>query len=573
MINRIAVLHRPMSEYAYGVDEQTLSITIRVGKNNLKACTLFYGDTACRKVRPDFYGVPMHKMAFDEQFDYYNATFKSRFRRVCYYFKLEAEGETALYYGDLFYDREVDDRSEYYKLPYNRREDIVHAPDWVKSAVVYNIFPDSFASDKRSISGKASRIVNADGTESKGLLGGTISGIRKNLDYIKSLGFNTVYLNPIFRAGEYHKYDLIDYYSIDPVFGTDGEFKALVDECHANGMRVIIDGVFNHCGWNFFAFKDVVSKGEKSRYKDWFYELKFPVKIPETPGEYPDYECFAYERMMPKMNTSNKEVEDYFVNVGKYWVQKFDIDGWRLDVADEINDSFWRRFNREVKEIKPSVVLIGEVWQTATHWLDGTIFDSAMNYDFRKHCKLYFAEKSITSEQFNARVTSMLMRYRKTTVNAQLNLLDSHDVPRFLSLCGDNTDRYKAAVAFLLAFCGAPSVFYGDEQALTGIKECEYRRAMKFSHCDMYEFFKQMISIRNEYPCLTDGDYVTEYCENGGLYIFKRKNADCSLRFVFNMSDAPVRIDGKYLKGEIIFGNNFSDGIANPESFGIIKEE
>lgn len=571
MIDRKAVLHRPMSEYAYGVDEQTLSITIRTGRNNLRTCTLFYGDTACRKPKPDFFSVPMRLVAFDEHFDYYNATFKSKYRRVCYYFKLEAADETKLYYGDLFYDGEVTERSEYYKLPYNRREDIVCPPDWIKDAIVYNIFPDSFASGRRSITGKASRVEYDDGCVSKGLLGGTISGIRQNLDYIKGLGFNAIYLNPIFRAGEYHKYDLIDYYSIDGAFGTDGEFKTLVEECHANGIRVIIDGVFNHCGWNFFAFKDVVANGEKSKYKDWFYELKFPVVVPKSPDDYPEYECFAYERMMPKMNTSNKEVEDYFVAVGKYWIEKFDIDGWRLDVADEVNDAFWRRFYREVKASKKDVVLIGEVWQSAMHWLDGAIFDSAMNYDLRKHCKLYFAENVITSEQFNARVTSMLMRYRKSTVYAQLNLLDSHDVPRFLSLCGEDMHKYKAAVAFQFGFCGAPSVFYGDEQGLCGVNESEYRRAMTFGGGELTDFFRALIALRNKYSCLRGGDYVTEYCENGGLYVFTRRDKNCAVRFVFNMGRGP-RDAYEYVNGgKILLANNFQNNVANARSFAIIS--
>lgn len=152
---------------------------------------------------------------------------------------------------------------------------------------------------------------------------------------------------------------------MDPCFGTNEDFKELVDTFHENGIRVIIDGVFNHCGWKFFAFEDVVRKGEKSQYKNWFYGLTFPVIRPDDPEEYPGYECFGYERMMPKLNTANPEVEEYFCRVGRYWVEKFHIDGWRLDVASEVNDGFWRRFRREVKKINPEAILIGEVWESA----------------------------------------------------------------------------------------------------------------------------------------------------------------------------------------------------------------
>lgn len=229
-----------------------------------------------------------------------------------------------------------------------------------------------------------------------GKLGGTIRGITENLDYIRDLGFNCIYINPIFVAGEYHKYDLIDYFHIDPCFGTDEDFRNLVSTCHALGMRVIIDGVFNHVGWHFFAFEDVIEKGETSAYKDWFYGLQFPVQRPATGDEYPTYECFGYERMMPKTNTENPEVIRYFCDVGQYWVREFDIDGWRLDVASEINDAFWRAFRAAVKEAKPDCLLIGEVWESAQHWLNGDMFDSTMNYDFRKHCRRFSRSVSST---------------------------------------------------------------------------------------------------------------------------------------------------------------------------------
>lgn len=285
----------------------------------------------------------------------------------------------------------------------------------------------------------------------------------ENVDYLKDLGINCVYINPIFAAGEYHKYDLLDYFHVDPVFGGDEAFREMVDTLHANGIRIIIDGVFNHCGWHFFAFDDVVRNQKASQYRDWFYHLEFPVERPETPEIYPSYACFAYERMMPKLDTANPDVRDYFCKVGRYWVEEFGIDGWRLDVASEVDDGFWRAFRRTVKEANPDALLIGEVWESAGHWLQGDMFDSAMNYDFRKHCNLFFAEGAIDAADFSGRVTNMRMRYRVQTVPAQLNLLDSHDVSRFLSLCNGDTTRYKLAILFMMTFVGMPTVFYGDE--------------------------------------------------------------------------------------------------------------
>ena len=324
-----AVLHIPMSEYAHGIDENHVVFRLRCAKGDLKRCTLHYGDTACRVTPIIFTSVPMELVLSDQYHDYYQVILDSPYQRLYYYFELDDGRETVLYYGDVFTDHLVDDRSEYFKLPFNHRADIAHVPDWVHDAVVYNIFPDSFASAREEISLAPSHQLY-NGVPVKGRLGGTLWGMAENAGYLQELGVNCVYLNPIFAAGEYHKYDLLDYYHVDPCFGGDEAFRAMVDEFHKRDIRVIIDGVFNHCGWHFFAFDDVVRNQEQSRYKDWFYRLEFPVVRPADPETYPSYACFGYERMMPKLDTANPEVRDYFAGVGAYWVREFGIDGWRL---------------------------------------------------------------------------------------------------------------------------------------------------------------------------------------------------------------------------------------------------
>ena len=203
-----------------------------------------------------------------------------------------------------------------------------------------------------------------------------------------------------------------------------------------------------------------------------------------------------------------REAADYFCSVGRYWVEEFHTDGWRLDVASEVNDGFWRRFYREVHDVNPEAILIGEVWESANHWLDGTIFDSAMNYDFRKHCKRFFGEKSIDAAEFDSRITDMRMRYREQTVFSQLNVLDTHDVSRFLSLCREDRGRYRLAVVFLLTFPGMPSIFYGDELGITGILEEEYRSPMPWQKEDeLFTFFKQLIAIRRQESVMRKGSF------------------------------------------------------------------
>lgn len=565
------ILHIPMSEYCHGLDENHIVYRMRSAKGDLRRVTLYYGDTACRMTPIVFTPVPMELAASDLLHDYWQAIVDSPYKRVYYYFELDDGKETKLYYGDVFTNHLVDDRSQYFKLPFNHRADIAKVPDWVHDAVVYNIFPDSFATSHKHISLEPAQM-DYHGQTVKGKLGGTLRGVSENVDYLKDLGINCVYVNPIFAAGEYHKYDLLDYFHVDPVFGGDEAFREMVKILHTNGIRVIIDGVFNHCGWYFFAFDDVVHNQEKSKYCDWFYHLEFPVERPETPEIYPSYTCFAYERMMPKLNTANPEVRDYFCKVGRYWVEKFGIDGWRLDVASEVDDGFWRAFRKAVKEVQPDVLLIGEVWETASHWLQGDMFDSAMNYDFRKHCNLFFAEAAIDAADFAGRITNMLMRYRVQTVPAQLNLLDSHDVSRFLSLCSGDTTKLKLAFLFMMTFTGMPTVFYGDELGIQGVLEEEYRHPMPWNAGDaeLHAFFKKSITMRHELDALRRGDFRMVSAEAGSKQIiYTRKLGSQMITVCINPGKKTARLPE--IKGALYWADGLKENLLDAGGFAVFS--
>ncbi len=558
-----------MSSYAHATDIDTTIFRIRTARGDITKCQLVYGDTACRNTPVDTFTVDMSVAYQDEFFDYYEIKFQCQFHRICYAFSLSDGKQQLYYYGNAFYDHLPIDRSEYYKLPFVRCEDIVDAPMWVKNAIVYNIFPDSFATSKGYISNQPT-VKNIDCHTYNGKLGGTINGIRQNLDYISSLGVDTVYLNPIFSAGQYHKYDIIDYYSVDPCFGTNEDFAKLVEELHSRDMKIIIDGVFNHCGWQFFAFDSCVRNGKASPYWNWFYRLTEPVVRPDCQDDYPQYECFGYERLMPKLNTGNAEVQKYFCDVGAHWVSQYHIDGWRLDVADEVNDEFWRAFNKAVKQVNANTVIIGEVWQSATHWLDGSMFDSAMNYIFMRSCRDFFATRQLDANSFNGRVTEMLTTYKHNVTYAQLNLLDSHDVARFLSLC-DNIELYKQAVLFQLTFVGTPSIFYGNEQGLTGILEEEYRRPMQFGDGQLLQFFKQVIALRNNYPCLRLGSFVaTSYNANSRLYMYQRQYEQTRIAIVLNGDNCQHTVN---CKGKVLISSNFSGTIIDAYGYAVILLE
>lgn len=560
-----------MSEYAHGLDEKRIVIRLRSARGDLERVTLWYGDTACRKTPIDWFPEPMERVLSDEYHDYWELTLESPYHRIFYHFELFDGSESCYYYGGVFTDHLVDDRSEYFKLPFNHRADIARVPDWVHGAVVYNIFPDSFATSRRHISLEPTER-DFGGLVTHGKLGGTIRGVTENLDYLADLGVNCIYLNPVFAAGEYHKYDLIDYYHIDPCFGTDEDFRELVDTAHGMGMRVIIDGVFNHCGWRFFAFEDVVLKGESSAYADWFYRLSFPVVRPDDPEAIPGYECFGYERLMPKLNTANPEVREYFCAVGEYWVREFGIDGWRLDVASEVDDAFWREFRRRVKAVNPDALLIGEVWESAGHWLDGSMFDSCMNYELRRHCRRFFAEMSEDAYTFSGRCTDMLMRYRKQLVAAQLSVLDSHDVSRFLSLCGGDERRQRLAVLFQMCFPGMPSVFYGDELGITGMLEADYRSPMPWQggSAESLAFYKRAIALRRTLAPLQRGEFRALDARRGsGLFAFAREYEGERVIVALNCSE---RTENFAPAGEMLWPEGLIGGKIEPYGFAVSIE-
>lgn len=562
-MNKSAVLHIPMSQYAFAQAEDVFTVRLRAAKGDLDFCTLFWGDRACRTSPVQFAQTVMERRYQDERFDFFEVTLSPSPRRICYYFSLEKGGEQIFYYADAFHsglpDLVMEDgfviegRSEYYQYPYILRTEVFRLPEWFENAVVYNIFPDSFADGKRTLKGEGRTMPASCQTYCVSRLGGTIRGILENLDYIQELGFNCLYLNPVFTAGEYHKYDIVDYFHIDPGMGTDEEFLALTKAVHKRGMHIIIDGVFNHCSWYFPQFDDVVRKGENSVYKDWFYELTFPVMRPESTEDIPGYACFAYERKMPKLNTANPRVQDYFAQVGRYWIEKFHVDGWRLDVANEVDKNFWRRFCSEVRAANPETVLIGEVWENAEIWLRGDMFDSVMNYDFRKHCRDFFALGKTKADGFAWGMTDMLLRYSTQVSRGQLNLLDSHDVSRFLGLCGEDYDRWQAAFLYLCMAPGVPGVFYGDEKKVSGLREPEYRKAMPWAeeHADSEGFVRDVLRIRKDWIAPAD-EWKVLCCDPAeNLLVFERRGAH-TVRVLIHLGEAPADTERFQYGGQIL---------------------
>ncbi len=414
-------------------------------------------------------------------------------------------------------------------------------PDWAKDAVFYQIFPERFANgDTRN---------DPPHTEPWGgvptprnYFGGDLEGIIRHLDYISSLGVNALYLTPIFESSTNHKYHTKDYLRVDPHFGTEATLKRLIDSCHARGIRIILDAVFNHTGVDFFAFEDIKKNGARSPYLGWYNIYSLPVGPPSKPN----YECWWGLGDLPKLMTTNPDVQQYLFGATRHWME-LGIDGWRLDVPNEIPHQFWVEWRKLVRSINPQAYIVGEIWGDAMPWLRGDQFDAVMNYRFQKACVAFFAKGSMRVTEFDSALARVRTEY-PTDVNYVLqNLLGSHDTERFLTVCGGNIERMKLAVLFQMIYVGAPMVYYGDEVGMTGGKDPGSRGTMIWDaskqNQDLLAFYRTVIKLRDERPVLRRGEFKTLLADDArGLYIVMRTSGDERVKIAFNMTGQRMRL-------------------------------
>ncbi|MDF2648926.1 MAG: alpha-glycosidase [Paenibacillus sp.] len=243
---------------------------------------------------------------------------------------------------------------------------------------------------------------------------------------------------------------------VDPQFGNNETLKKLVDACHARGIRVLLDAVFNHCGKTFAPFLDVLEHGALSVYADWFHIRKFPLQVEEG---IPTYDTFAFEPTMPKLNTENPEVQEYLLQVAEYWVKEIGIDGWRLDVANEVDHRFWRLFRDRVRAVNPDAYILGEIWHDSMMWLLGDQFDAVMNYPLTYAILDFVNTDQLDGNGFANTVGALLASYPQQVNEVAFNLLGSHDTRRLLTLCEDNKDRMKLASLLQFAMPGTEQSF------------------------------------------------------------------------------------------------------------------
>lgn len=415
-------------------------------------------------------------------------------------------------------------------------------PLWIKDAVFYQIFPERFSNGDTS---NDPPNVEQWGKSPKGnnFFGGDLQGIIDRLDYLKELGITAIYLNPIFSAESNHKYNTKDYRIIDPIFGTNELFDQFIKKCHEQNIRVVIDGVFNHVGTAFFAFQDVLQHGKDSKYVSWFNIYSFPVAMKPKPN----YECWWGYASLPKLMVQNPEVKKYIFDVTEYWTTK-GIDGWRLDVPNEIPHDFWKEWRNVVRAVNNECYIVGELWENASAWLRGDEFDATMNYRFRDACLKFFAEGSISAKQFDKELEGTRRLYRTETNYAMQNLLGSHDTERYLTLCNEDIWRMKLSYLFQMTYIGAPMIYYGDEIGMEGGKDPDCRRTMiwdkKKWNTELHEFVKNLIALRNSSEVLRRGDFLSlQNNKNNDLVIFKRELNNDSAVIVLNRSKKKINVE------------------------------
>ncbi|RME90877.1 MAG: DUF3459 domain-containing protein [Anaerolineae bacterium] len=395
-------------------------------------------------------------------------------------------------------------------------------PDWVQDAVFYQIFPDRFANGDP---GNDPPNVQPWGATPTiwGFQGGDLRGILYKLDYLLDLGVTALYLNPIFLAPSNHRYNISDYYRIDPLLGTLDDFHVLLDALHRNGMRLILDGVFNHCGRGFFAFVDVLENEVHSPYKDWFHIRRFPLDA-YGEGEAQNYAAWWNFKSLPKFNTDNPAVRRYLLDVARHWIEQ-GIDGWRLDVPNEINDdSFWAEFRQVVKSANPQAYLVGEIWEPDPRWANETHFDGLMNYPFRA-ALLDFLNGASDALHFAETVEGLLRLYPRRNAYAMYLPLGSHDTERLFTALGGDLTKVKLAFLCQMAWIGAPAIYYGDEIGLEGGKDPDCRRAFPWDPADwkgdLRPWVQHLIALRKRLPALRRGTH-TRLLAEGPLYAFAR---------------------------------------------------
>jgi len=491
-------------------------------------------------------------------------------------------------------------------------------PDWLKGGIIYQIFPDRFYNSGKKKTGVPSdRIIRDDYDNlpywkpdengkvlNNDYFGGDFKGIEKKLNYLKELGVSCIYLNPVFEAHSNHRYNTADYFKTDPMLGSEEDFRHLCEAAHKKGIRVILDGVFSHTGDDSIYFNKYRRYGDggaynskKSPYYKW-YDFR----------EYPDdYRSWWGFETLPEVNEEEPSYIKFMTGkdgVIEKWL-KLGIDGWRLDVADELPDVFIDAVRRAVKRIKPEAVLLGEVWEDASNkisygerrrFLLGKQFDNVMNYPFA-NAVIEFARYGI-AEKFSQQIMTIVENYPAPALNVMMNHIGTHDTERVITaLVGEsceNRDRewqekhntlskkaYKKGVELLklastvqFMLPGVPSIYYGDEIGMQGYKDPFNRGYFAWDNMntELLEHYKKLGRIRNENGCLKEGgiNFVSSML---GCVAFERTAAGEALLVIANRNEEEISYnlpERWQYRTELLLGKEVNESVSVPAMSAVI---
>ncbi len=567
------VYHRTSEQMSYPLDEERLVINLKTG-HDVKRVFIHHGDPFEAGILGgnEKWTGKREEIAYKKRLPHqlwWTTTLIPPYKRCKYYFELQTEKETWYYFEDGFLTEEqvnMDGRMlQCFTVPWMNPADVNRTPEWVNSTVWYQIFPDRFFNgtpekkDPDILPWQTGKVTNSE------KYGGDLEGIRKKLPYLQDLGITGIYLNPIMEAETNHKYDTADYTKIDPSFGDDGIMRRLVSEAHDRGIRIMVDAVFNHCGRKFAPWLDVQEKGRASTYADWFMVQDWS-EIRKT-GDTRDgrFYSFAFADWMPKLNTNNEEVIQYFCRVCEDWIRKYDIDGIRFDVGNEVSHRFLKRVREHLKKIKPDIYLLGEIWHDASQWLAGDEYDSVMNYPLMSGIHDFFLDQTMGKEEFEYMVNRCYTMYMQQNNNVLFNLLDSHDTERLMNRFHD-LDKFYQQLAVLFTLPGCPCIYYGTEIAMEGGFDPDCRRCMPWDEIgsevnqERIGQMKKLIRLRKEEETFRSlyfhfpGNYENPRC----VEYIKLDEAGRKTEILLNCSEEPVEVKGN---GEVLFARQYQDGI------------
>jgi len=537
-----AIRHEADKRYCFALEKGKFVIRLQTKKDDMEKVILHRRDKYIPlKLVDTRESCEMEKVASDRFYDYYEAVVEIDVICLRYYFELVDKAGAVSYFGNCeFYEEEIDSIHFMFNCPQNlREEERYDIPQWANNKIVYQIFPSRYASSEAI----DEELWYKTPIGPRDDLKGDLRGVIEHFDHLLELGVDIIYMTPIFKSPSAHKYDTIDYYQIDSSFGTEEDLRELVEMAH--GMHVILDAVFNHTSPKFFAFADVAEKGRESKYWDWYYIEDYPLKAERFTK--PNFKTFAYFGGMPKLNLQNPEVAEYVINVGRYWIEKCDIDGWRLDVSDEISHMFWKQFRKAIREVKRDALFIGEVWYFARDFMEGDEWDTVMNYDFYFGVQKLIAEESITVSRFMETLGRLRGNLHNKVYPVLWNLIDSHDTARFLHVSGENKDKLKIAAALQLLLPGMPFIYYGDEYAMTGGDDPDCRRGMLWDEArqdkEMFAWYRELIRIRKAYPAITEGKVTACECDDErGIIELTRELGVEKVEIIFEVKECKVRL-------------------------------